>query len=120
MKTSTHTTLAENVGRTLGHGWAAYKQQEAHVVRWVIGKGLSSGTANLALWAVKLLALGILLYVAFWVALLLVLAVVAAWLARNADDDSEPGEWRNGTEGYGYYEKGVRTDSGRLFEDDQT
>lgn len=120
MKTFTHGTVAESIGRTLGHAWMAYKRREGRVLRWMVGEGLSAGSANVALWTVKLLVLGVLLYVAFWAALFAIFIVAAAWLAKNAGHQHEPGEWRNGPEGYGYYENGTRTDYGRLFEDDQT
>jgi len=70
------------------------------------------------IWIVGLAVLGALLYVTFWLAALLVFGlVVAAWLARDAGHDGATGEWSNGPEGYGYYEDGVRTDYGRIFED---
>ncbi|MBN0401372.1 DUF3742 family protein, partial [Pseudomonas aeruginosa] len=61
--------------------------------------------AAMGLWVVKLVALGVLLYTASWLALLLVAAVVAAWVARNAglDDDPTEPEWRNGPAGFGLY-----------------
>ena len=120
MKTFTHASIAERMGRTLGRAWIAYRRHEARVLRWMVEKGMSSGSANVVLWAVKLIVLGVLLYAAFWVALLAIFVVAAAWLAQRVDDEHEHGEWRNGLEGYGYYEHGLRTDYGRLFEDDQS
>ncbi len=56
------------------------------------------------LWTAKLAVLGLLLYVAFWLAMLLVFAVVAAWVARNLGPDETPEpEWRNGPAGFGLY-----------------
>ena len=56
---------------------------------------------------VKLAALGVLVYIAFWLlALVIVGLVVAAWSARNADWDSDEAtrtEWRYGPAGYGLY-----------------
>lgn len=119
MKTSTHTTFAERIGHMLGHAWIAYKREERRVVQWMVGKGLTTGAANTVLWGTKLLVLGVLLYVAFWLTLIAMFVFAAAWLVRHADHDSAHGEWRNGQEGYGYYENGTRTDYGRLFDDDQ-
>lgn len=106
MNASTQITLAERVGRALGCGWRVYRRWEARAVQWMVGKGMSGGSANAVLWAVKLLVLGVLLYVAFWLALLVVFAIVAAWLAQNADwnrvRSGEP-EWREGPAGYGLY-----------------
>lgn len=118
MRTAAHTTVAERVGRGLGRAWLAIRRQEARVVQHLMHQGLSRGIATLILWAVKLLILGVLLYVAFWLTLVAIFVLAAAWLARHADHDSAQGEWRNGQEGYGYYENGTRTDYGRLFDDD--
>jgi len=41
------------------------------------------------LWTVKLAVLGLLLYVAFWLAMLLVSAVAAAWAAEQTSPDRE-------------------------------
>ena len=40
-----------------------------------------------------------------WLALLLVLVMVVAWMARNADlgDELPEPEWRNGPAGFGLY-----------------
>src|SRR3546814_20270951 len=60
--------------------------------------------ATILRWTFNLVALGVLLYAAFWLALLLVFAIAAAWAANNADgnDESET-EWRNGPAGFGLY-----------------
>jgi hypothetical protein len=113
MKTFTHGTVAESIGRTLGHAWMAYKRREGRVLRWMVGNGLSAGSANVALWTVKLLVLGVLLYVAFWAVLLLMLAVVAVWSVRffNWNEEEQPPEWRDGLLGFGLYDKdGFRID----------
>ncbi|ARL24652.1 DUF3742 family protein [Burkholderia pseudomallei] len=119
MKTTAHTTVAERIGRGLGHAWFAIRRQEVRVVQHLMHQGLSRGVATFILWAAKLLVLGVLLYAAFWLTLVAIFVFAAAWLARHADHDSAQGEWRNGQEGYGYYENGTRTDYGRLFDDDQ-
>lgn len=69
-------------------------------------RGVPAGAATAVLWIVKLAVLGMLLYTISWLVLLLVFAVVAAWLARNADagDESRP-EWREGHSGHGLYDK---------------
>ncbi len=56
------------------------------------------------LWIVELAVLGVLLYFAFWLALLLVFAVIAAGVMGNAELDDEPqAEWRTGPLGFGLY-----------------
>ena len=51
----------------------------------------------------KLAVLGVVLYVAFWAALLLLCVAAAVWNARNADWETPKPEWRNGLAGYGLY-----------------
>jgi hypothetical protein len=85
MKTTAHTTVAERIGRGLGRIWLAIQRQEARVVQHLGRQGLSRGVATPILWAVKLLVLGIFLYVAFWMTLVAVFVLAAAWLARHAD-----------------------------------
>lgn len=92
MKTFTHTTFAERVGRTLGHAWAAYKRQERRAVEWIVGKGLTAGTAKMVLWGLKLLLLGGLLYAAFWLTLVLTFVVAAVLIANHVDADRLQGQ----------------------------
>jgi hypothetical protein len=81
-------------------------RQEAHAIRWLAKNGLPAGLGQLLFWIVKLSAFVILLYAASWLALLLAFAIVAAWLARNADaDDEKQPELRDGHSGIGLYDK---------------
>lgn len=113
MKTTARTTVAERTGRGFGRAWLAIRRQEARVVQHLMRQGLSRGIATLSLWAVKLLVLGVLLYVAFWLTLVVIFVLVAAWLAGNADDTAEDKpRWRNGLSGYGLYRGDVRVDPG--------
>jgi len=121
MTTGTQTGRWTNhLGRAAGRAWRWSARHDAQVVGWFARKGFSTGTAKALLWVFKLTLLLILLDVAFRLALLLMFIVVAAWLARDADlpSDKREGEWRTGHDGYGYYEKGTRTDYGRLFDED--
>lgn len=104
MKTAAQTTLAERVGRTLGRLWRGLMHLDRKANGWLVAQGLAPGVAKASLLLVKLAALGLLLYAAFWLALLLTLAIVAAWMARNAEwDESREPEWRNGPAGFGLY-----------------
>lgn len=106
MKTTSRTTNAERAGRWLGRVWRGFVRKEARAVHWLAGKGLPAGVARLLLWIVKLAVFAVLLYVAFWLALLLAFAVAAAWLVRNADlDDEKQPELRDGHSGVGLYDK---------------
>lgn len=105
MNTTTRTSTAERLGRALGRGWRAYARGERRASNWLVSKGMPSAGAAAFVWVVKLVALGVLLYTTFWLALLLVFVVGAAWMARNVDLDDElpEPEWRNGPAGFGLY-----------------
>ncbi|CAJ5352523.1 Protein of uncharacterised function (DUF3742) [Burkholderia pseudomallei] len=113
MKTTARTTVAERIGRGLGRAWLVIRRRDARVVQHLMHQGLSRGIATLILWAVKLLVLGVLLYVAFWLTLVAIFVLAAAWLVGNADDTAEDKpQWRNGLSGYGLYRGDVRVDPG--------
>ncbi|MCE0919452.1 DUF3742 family protein [Pseudomonas alloputida] len=105
MNTTTRISTSERLGRTVGRGWRTYVRGERRLSNWLASKGVPVVGAAMGLWVVKLVALGVLLYTASWLALLLVAAVVAAWVARNAglDDDPTEPEWRNGPARFGLY-----------------
>ena len=85
MKKAAHTTTAECAGRWLGRVWRGLVQQEARIVQWLGGKGLPAGVTQMLLGIVKIAVFGALLYAVFWLALLLLFAIAAAWMARNTD-----------------------------------
>ena len=106
MKPATHTTFAERTGRMLARLWSGFVRLDRNACGWLVAQGLPAGLAKTILWVVKLAVLGVLLYSAFWLALLLVFAVVAAWLAWNVDSDDEGQPvWREGHGGFGLYDK---------------
>jgi len=117
MNTTTRITTAERFGRWLGRGWRGYVRGERQVSAWLVSRGIPVAVAITLMRAVKLAVLGMLLYMAFWIALLVVFAVVAAWTARNADCDEPEPEWRNDLAGYGLYQGNVRIDVGNPDED---
>ena len=94
------------LGRGAGRAWRGYLRCEQRAAGWLMTHGVPTGVATMVLWIVKLAVLGMLLYAASWLALLLTFAVVAAWLARNADEDDEKQpELRDGHSGVGLYDK---------------
>lgn len=104
MNTKARLGNAECFGRWLGGLWRAYVGCERQATAWLVVQGLPAGGATALLWIVKLSVLGLLLNGAFWLAMLLVFAVVAASVARNVDTDETPEpEWRNGPAGFGLY-----------------
>ncbi|QPS45620.1 DUF3742 family protein [Burkholderia humptydooensis] len=107
MSTKTHRSHAERLGRWLGRMWRAYVRREREAVAWLVAQGMPAGGATTTLWIVKLGVVAILFYAVFWLALLLIFAVVAAWLAEHGgldQDDPQP-EWREGPNGFGLYDK---------------
>ena len=107
MTTNTHNgRWSHRLGRGAGRAWRGYLRHERSVVGWLVARGVPAGAATAVLWIVKLAVLGLLLYTASWLALLLVFAVVAAWLAWNVDSDDEGQPvWREGHGGFGLYDK---------------
>lgn len=108
MKHTAHPTTAERAGRWLGRSWHGFVRKEARAVQWLASKGLPAGVVRLLFWVVKLAAVVVLLYSAFWLALLLLFGIAAAWIARNSDSDWErenKAEWREGHSGFGLYDK---------------
>ncbi len=106
MKTAAQTTFAERLGRTLGRAWRSCARLDRRAQGWLLAQGWAPGIAKAALLAVKLAAIGVLLYTAFWLALLLAFALVGAWVVRNDDgsyDEEHKPEWRYGPAGYGLY-----------------
>ena len=117
MTTNTHNgRWSHRLGRGAGRAWRGYLRREQRVAGWLVTRGVPASVATAVLWIVKPAVLGVLLYSAFWLALLLAVAGIAAWMVRNVDadessDDDEP-KWRNGLDGYGLYRGEVRIDGG--------
>lgn len=119
MNTTTRTIAAERFGRAVGRVWRAYVRGERQVLSRLISKGMPKPGATALVWAVKLTVLGILLYAAFWLALLLVVFFVTGSLASSGLEWDEPEtEWRTGPSGFGLYRGDIRVDVGDPHEDD--
>lgn len=106
MKIVAQIIFAERLGRTLGRAWRSCARLDRRAQGWLLARGWAPGIAKAALLAVKLAAIGVLLYTAFWLALLLAFALVGAWVVRNDDgsyDEEHKPEWRYGPAGYGLY-----------------
>lgn len=83
-------------------------QQYRRALRPLASAGAPSGVATAVVWIVKLTVLGVLLYTAFWLALLLVyLLFVARGFGKGSDYFSTPSkELRHGPAGFGWYSSG--------------
>lgn len=106
MKPSASISLAERLGQTLGRVCRGYVRQERKVSGWLVGQGIPAGGATAVLWGIKLVVLGVLLYSAFWGALLAVSVIAAVWVGQissDIDTGLDQAEWRFGPAGYGLY-----------------
>lgn len=95
MKHVAQTIFAEGVGRTLGRLSRRVMRLGRKATGWLTAHGLAPGVAKVVVLVIKLAALGLLLYIAFWASLLLTFAVAAARVARNTEY-GEPEEWAIG------------------------
>ncbi len=92
MNTTNRTSTAERIGRSIGRGWRTYARGEQQLSTWLISKRGSAFGVTSLLWAIKLTLLGLLFYLAFWFAVVLLGVVVATWVAAaNIPDEEE--EW---------------------------
>ena len=89
MTTTTRISIAERLGRTLGRRWRAYARGERRASNWFVSKGMPRAGASALVWVAKLAVLGMLLYVAFWFALVLLGVAAVGWAAANASDEDE-------------------------------
>jgi hypothetical protein len=91
MNTTTRISTAERLGRSVGRGWRAYARGERRVLNWLASKGMPTVGAIALVWVAKLAAMGALLYVFFWFAIVLLGVLVAGWAAAANTPDEE--EW---------------------------
>jgi hypothetical protein len=91
MNTTNRINTAERLGRSFGRGWRAYARGERWVSKWLASQRVPEAGATVLLWVVKVAALGLLFYVAFWFAVVLLGVVVAGWAAATNTSDEE--EW---------------------------
>ncbi|PZW50688.1 uncharacterized protein DUF3742 [Pseudomonas sp. URIL14HWK12:I3] len=88
-------SIPERVGRWAGRAWSGCLRRERGVLQWLRSKGVPVLLARTLLWAFKLVALGMFLYAAFWLALVVISVVVVLRVASlSGEDDKE--EWAIG------------------------
>lgn len=108
-------TNAQLFGRFCGQCWKGYVRKIQRFSAWLTQQGVPPHFATFGGWALQAIAIFVLLYVAFWLALVLTLLVLC--VSGLTYEDQIQG-WHNGPEGYGYYQDGYRIDYGRLLDDD--
>jgi len=89
MNTTTRISTAERFGRWLGRGWRGYMCGERRVAAWMVAKGVPEAVAVALVRVVKLAVLGVLLYLAFWIAVFMVSIVVWIWVASQNHEKDE-------------------------------
>ncbi len=89
MNTTTRISTAERLGRVFGRGWRAYARGERRASNWLVSKGVPVAGTSVLVWVVKLAVLGVLLYFAFWFALVLLGLAATGWgmSQRHSDED---------------------------------
>jgi len=88
MNTVRRIRTAEHFGRWLGRGWRGCVRGERRVSAALVAKGVPIAVAAVLLWVVKLTVLGMLLYVAFWIAILVISVVAGMWAASQNHSDN--------------------------------
>lgn len=92
MDMKTQIGKSERFGRWLGRGWRGYARRERRASAWLVARGAPAVAATALLRIIKLTVMGVLLYAAFWLTLLLLLAVAAVWVIEKRLSDEED-EW---------------------------
>lgn len=116
--------FAQRLGRGAGRVVRRLRRGEQHLENGLVSRGLSAGAAKALLWVIKLAVLGVLLYAAFWLALLVVCAVAAAWAVEHADEEGDSdflgrkAEERDHREGIFYHPASYNDDPDPRFKDD--
>lgn len=90
-----HGSLANRVGHWLGRKWRVYVSLETGTLQWFQRKGVSSWLVNPFMWALKMLMVGILLYSAFWIGVIILIVFFIGWRICNASFKSDE-EWAIG------------------------
>lgn len=124
MKPAAQTTFAERAGRALGRMWRGCVRLERKTSGWLVAQGWAPGVTKTVLLVAKLVAIGLLLYVAFWFALVLAIAMAATWMASQQDNEDDfdflgqKAEERDHREGLFYHPASHNDDPDPRFEDD--
>jgi hypothetical protein len=108
---------ASRLGAFLGRCLKGYLSQIAKLSNYLIRMGIPPRFARVCGWLFHTVLIITLLYITFWMTMIVILVFIGRCGLLSAT--AEPPGWRGGPEGFGFYENGVRTDFGRLFEDDQ-
>lgn len=122
MKRQARTSIPERLGRWTGRAWRGYMRREVRVLLWMQAKGMPVPLAKILMWTVKLLLIGTLLYLVFWMALFFVFSVAVVWLTKNVDGNEQPqwglGDSTDHKQSIFYHPASYNDDPDPRFEDD--
>lgn len=97
---------AWKLGQWLGNGYRAFLRQEARFMAWLAGHGVPVKVARILPWAFRIVVVLVLLYLAFWLALVFlgiaVLAHAGGGTGVDQDDDWPIGEQADHKKNPGY------------------
>lgn len=79
------------LGRAARRALRGYSRSEKQMAGWLASNGLPEALAFGAVWAIRFSIAGVLLYAAFWVAVVVVVGLGAAWYAQQ-DTSSDDGD----------------------------
>ncbi|MGF6513033.1 hypothetical protein ABH912_000499 [Pseudomonas sp. BT76 TE3572] len=106
-------TGAARFGKWMGRRWRGILLFEKNSLLWLQRVGVPINVAKIYGWILKAVVLSVLLYLAFWIALIALAIVFVVRAAFNCDfrSDYEESDWRDGLSGFGLYDRtGVRID----------
>ncbi|MDA8448953.1 DUF3742 family protein [Acidovorax sp. NCPPB 3859] len=112
------TPLSRRAGRAAARTWRWLLVRNGQFTGWLIGAGAPTSVAKAVSVCALLLVVGVLLYGAFWLGMLVIVVIAALWLICRVDlrDHEQEPRWRDGVAGFGLYRGEVRIDPGE--EDD--
>lgn len=125
MNANIYRTIPESFGRLLGKAWRAGSRLERRFAAWVVGRGVPKALASVLLCVLKLACLAVLLYSAFWLALVL---GVVLFMGRSAATDvvhnedsadflGQDAEFHDHRDGLFYHPASYNDDPDPRFED---
>ena len=116
MSEQEQSSSAEKFGNYLGRCWKGYSRILDRFSRCLQHMGVPYVLCRMIGVGLQAVVLIILLYVAFWITLIAICLFVR-WATGVAIDDERTPQWRDGPDGFGYYEGDTRIDYGEIFDD---
>ena len=100
---------AQRAGASLGRVWRYCLQKDECLGVWLGRHCLSATLGRYIHWAIRLSVLSVSLYLTFWLVLLPLFVLSAAFVMKDRSavpEDDHGHEWRHGNAGFGLYTSG--------------